>query len=186
MAWDVILGGSGLVALAGAALAHFIKSAIDSGFKEAQSRIDSELKRAEAQRRASLASAGPLDVDLRARRAAAYQELWRRTGALPRRPREGEGEGEREGERDRELTCDDVRRLLDDLSAWYFEGGGMWLSSEARRAYDALQEAIAAALERAGPGRVASGDHEAIRSASSRLRAELSRDLLSRRAQPDP
>jgi hypothetical protein len=143
-----------------------------------------------------------IDESVRGVRTGRYAELWRATALLPKWPRNDQA------------TYEDVRKLSEGFRAWYFgtssqpstptpagqpqdhpaaapspspEGpGGMYLSSQARKAYGTLQELIAGVVARE---RVAGGldrplspeDYGAIQDRASRLRTEMTTDLLSRR-----
>ncbi|HXH14462.1 MAG TPA: hypothetical protein VNP04_32445 [Alphaproteobacteria bacterium] len=174
MPWEAILGGaSGGIAVAMVVAVLFLKSLTEKLVDAAQKRFESALKRAEDLHKSALAMATTVDTDLRARRITAYSELWKKTCALPQWPR------------NRELTYQDLRSLTDDFRKWYFETGGMYLSTKAREAYGEVQESLASVLEKARDGRVIDSDYDAIRGKCSMLRAELTRDLLSRREAPE-
>ena len=57
------------------------------------------------------------DTDLHTHRIQVYTELWNKTGTLPQWPR------------NRELTYRDLQTLTAELCSWYFEQGGMYLST---------------------------------------------------------
>lgn len=173
MPWDAILGG----ATGGAAVAIvvgvlFLKSLTEKVVDAAQARFESSLKRAEELHRSTVALAASVDTDLRTRRIDAYTELWRLTGALPQWPR------------NRDLAYEDLRSLTGEFRQWYFGVGGMYLSVKAREAYGKVQEALGGILASAGDGPVSEAHYDAVRGECSRLRTELTQDLLSRREAP--
>lgn len=173
MPWEAILGG----ATGGAAVAImvgvlFLKSLTEKVVDAAQARFESSLKRAEELHRSTLALSASVDTDLRTRRIEAYTDLWKLTGALPQWPR------------NRELTYEDLRALTGEFRLWYFGVGGMYLSVKARAAYGQVQEALAGILAAAGDGAVTDAHYDAVRGECSRMRTELTQDLLSRREAP--
>ena len=133
---------------------------------------DLSLKRLEESHKASVTFASAVDVELRTQRTRAYAALWSRTGALPQWPRNDD------------IQYDDLQTLSEDLRDWYFQTGGIYLSTSARGVYGSVQEAIHAVLSGRSTGHVADADYEAIRKACSSLRTELTEDLLSRRESP--
>lgn len=138
-----------------------------------------------------------IDESVREVRKGAYAKLWNGTSLLPMWPRATVAAGQ-------------LLALSEWLRAWYFGGygspmkaddfgtgddasgqpGGMYLSQEARAAYTEVQEAIKDVLE-AYAGGVSKADsanrnlsdkeYEKVRLACSRLRTELTADLLSRK-----
>jgi len=174
MPWEVILGGAtGGVAVAIVLTVLFVKLVAEKIIDAAQKRFESALKRAEELHKSTLAMASTVDTDLRGRRITAYAELWKKTGTLPQWPR------------NRELTYQDLRALTDELRKWYFETGGMYLSTTARKAYGELQESLTSVLAKNEDGKVSDADYDSARGRCSALRTELTRDLLSRREAPD-
>ena len=112
-----------------------------------------------------------LDEGLREKREAGYLKLWQLTGILPLWPRADVTYAE----------LDDRSRAMKD---WYFAGGGLYLSTEARTAYGVAQKALQAAIEAAPDGdpgrRVETPVYDRLQAALSALRTELTGDLLSR------
>jgi hypothetical protein len=173
MPWKEILGGvSGGVAAAVVVTLLVLKLVIEKVVEAAQKRFEHALKRAEEVHKVSLAMASTIDTDLRQRRIAPYSELWKATGALPQWPR------------NRELTYQDLQSLTNLLRKWYFESGGMYLSTSARTAYGEVQKALTSVLEKPSDGQVTDSDYESIRGKCHELRIELTQDLLSRREPP--
>lgn len=175
MPWKEILGGaSGGVAVVIVVSVFFLKALAEKVVAGAEKRFESALKRAEDLHKSLLAMATTIDTDLRARRFNVYAELWKTTGKLPEWPR------------NERLTYKDLRGLSCDLRDWYFDSGGIHLSSTSRESYGFLQDEIAAILKKKKKeGKVSTPDYDTIRKKCSNLRTELTRDLLSRREAPD-
>jgi hypothetical protein len=174
MPWQAILSGAtGGVAVAIVLAVLFVTSLTQKIVDAAQKRFESALKRAEELHKSTLAMASTVDTDLRGRRITAYTELWKKTGTLPQWPR------------NRELTYQDLRALTDELRKWYFETGGMYLSTTAQKAYAETQESLTSVLAKDQDGKVSDPDYDSIRGKCSALRAELTGDLLSRREAPN-
>jgi hypothetical protein len=113
------------------------------------------------------------DADLRKRRIEAYADLWRRLEPLAKyaqTPSFSEGQ---------------ARLFAESLRTWYFEKGGLFLSTTARGDYFALQDLLAHIVE--GWGWEPSGQEnllpaarEHLRTYGSRLRTSLTRDVGTR------
>ena len=116
-----------------------------------------------------LSASAKVDETLRERRDKDYLALWQLTGILPKWPKA----------RVSYLEIDARTQALRD---WYFGGGGLYLSSEARAAYGAAQKALCAAVESAKNPALELGtkDYDRLQEVLSALRTELTRDLLSR------
>jgi len=110
-----------------------------------------------------------VDLELRRSRAEPYMELWRVTRCLPLWPRAAD------------VTREDMTALSCNLREWYFNGGGMWLSAESRRAYEVLQTRLQDFAGKRGP----LAEYDEIRVLCSQLRSDLTADLSSRRP-PQP
>ena len=113
-----------------------------------------------------------IDESLREERVRQYRVLWEKTGLLPLWPRA------------EHVTYARLSRMSTDFRDWYFHGGGLFLSTRARKAYGKAQEAIAAVLEAQGGDRdaaLSAPDYDALQQRLSALRTELTGDLLSRR-----
>lgn len=176
MPWDAILGGAtGGVAVAIITAVVFLKSLAEKVVEGAEKRFESALKRAEDAHSSLLVTAATIDTDLRAHRIEVYAELWKKTGLLPQWPRNPE------------LTYEELQRFTNDLRIWYFERGGMYLSSGARHAYGEVQDALDSVLKnnQDGKAKVKDPDYDVVRNRCSELRTELTRDLLSRREAPN-
>jgi hypothetical protein len=142
-----------------------------------------------------------IDESVRAVRTSRYAELWRRTSVLPKWPRDegvtyGDlaelskwlrswyfGTGPSTGTKESEPTGPSQTPTATT------EGqgpGGMYLSAPARKAYGALQEQIVNVVARERDGEsgdrpLSPQDYQAIQNRASRLRTEMTTDLLSRR-----
>lgn len=174
MPWESILGGAtGGAAIAIVVAVFFLKSVADKVALAAERRFESALARSEELHRALLATATTIDSDLRAHRIEVYCELWKKTGLLPQWPRNPQ------------LTYPQLRQFSTDLRDWYFERGGMYLSRNAREAYGKVQEALGSVLAANKGGTVSDPDYDSVRTQCSKLRSELTNDLLSRREAPD-
>ena len=110
-----------------------------------------------------------VDETLRDRREKDYLRLWYHTGLLPKWPKD-------------RVTYGAVETLSRTLRKWYFDGGGLYLSAEARAAYGSAQEALTSALPAAKDRdrELTDKDYDRLQMALSALRTELTRDLLSR------
>ena len=114
-----------------------------------------------------------IDVDLRKRRIDVYQELWKSTALLPKWPRH-------EG-----VTYERLRQFSEELRAWYFDKGGMYLSRSTHDgAYGPLQDALAELLQAHKSGPISDEHYEAVRRRCSTLRGALADDIESRREGP--
>jgi hypothetical protein len=112
-----------------------------------------------------------IDESLRSDRVSAYKLLWKKTSLLPLWPRATDVTYER---------LSDFRR---DLRDWYFNDGGWLFSTEARQAYEALQNLLGEVItaEDTADGQIKPQQYDAIRSKCSALRTELTNDLQSRK-----
>ena len=175
MPWEAILGGAtGGIAIAIVFTVLFLKLLMEKVVQVAQQRFESAMKRAEDLHKSTLATAAAVDTDLRNRRITCYSELWGTTGALPQWPR------------NKKLEYNDLSDLIDKFRKWYFEIGGMYLSTSARKAYGEVQEYLTSSLKnKQHDQKVNDSDYDIIRGKCSTLRTELTRDLLSRREAPE-
>ena len=143
-----------------------------------------------------------IDESTRTDREKVYKILWRLTGLLPRYP---PAEG---------VTYDSLEFLSRQFRAWYFgeqiplpegnpaEGeaetpfekviGGIYLSEHSRKTYFAAQEMLIAVYEKGKgtdptkpPPVLSDEDYEKARKKLSDLRAQLAKDIGSRRAPGD-
>ena len=115
-----------------------------------------------------------IDVDLRVRRIAVYQELWTATALLPKWPKASG------------LTYEQLLTFSQTLRDWYFMKGGMYFSRSTHDdAYGPLQDALAEVLKSNSSGVISDEHYEQIRRACSTLRSALAGDIESRREGPD-
>lgn len=128
-------------------------------------------------------SRGRVDEALHETRTGLYQELWRRTSVLPLWP---PAPG---------VTFEALHQLSEWLRDWYFGSpagadpgearvpGGLYLSKRSRGRYEKVQVALKERSEgKSGP--ISDADYQAVRTALSSLRTQLTEDLLSRRGAP--
>ena len=115
-----------------------------------------------------------IDIDLRTKRIAVYEELWKSTAILPKWPR------------NKDVTYEQLLQFSETLRTWYFQKGGMYLSlSTHNNAYGPLQDALADVLKTQKSGEVSGEDYEKIRLRCSALRTALASDIESRREGPE-
>lgn len=113
-----------------------------------------------------------VDESLRESRIPVYKELWIKTSLLPKRPRS------------EKVTYEVLAQFSVDLTDWYFNRGGIFMSKRAFAAYGILQDTIHRVLPKGGEGRVSDLHYDEVRDKCSKLRTELTNDLLSRRGAP--
>jgi len=113
-----------------------------------------------------------VDVDLRNRRIAVYQDLWQMTGLLPKWPRKSE------------VQYADLEELSTRLRDWYFSGNGMYLSRATHEhGYSPLQDTLMKVLANKPTGPIPNKNpdlYELVRARCSKLRTELTLDIESR------
>lgn len=113
-----------------------------------------------------------IDESLRQERVKQYSVLWKKTGLLPKWPRADA------------VTYADLDRCSAEFRDWYFDGGGIFLSTRARKVYGDAQDAIGRVLQSHPAGRdarLSTPDYDALQASLSALRTELTRDLMSRK-----
>jgi hypothetical protein len=118
-----------------------------------------------------LAARSKIDESLRADRIAVYKVLWQKTELIPLWPRATD------------VTYERLNTFSAELRHWYFTEGGLFLSTQAREAYGALQTSLSDVIEIAtGRGQevITEADYGTIQARCSALRTELTNDLLSR------
>ena len=172
--WGSIVGaagGSAVVTVLGVIFAQrILEGLVDAGTK----RIESTLTKAEETHKKMLELAGGIDLDLREKRKNAYLVIWGKMRLLPKWPRASG------------ITYDDLRKLSEEFREWYFDGGGMYLSTGAMDAYKAVQDTIAGVVggNKRGPIKPEEYDavYDAVRDKCSAFRTALTNDLLSRRS----
>jgi hypothetical protein len=130
--------------------------------------------------KAALQMTSTIDLDLRNRRIAAYEVLWKLTSVLPR------------WSRAQDVTYMRLKQFSAEMTSWYFGTGGLYLSVVSMRVYNALQLQIWAILDKIDPSQLdsivhgskardMSSDYDLIRLKCSKLRTSLTNDILSRR-----
>jgi hypothetical protein len=110
-----------------------------------------------------------VDLAVHRSRGEVYKVVWEKTGLLSKWPR-------RAG-----VKYSDLRTLSEELRNWYFLVGGLYLSDSARAAYGNLQEALNDPRRPQGADNVSDSDYELVQISCSKLRTELTHDLLSRK-----
>jgi hypothetical protein len=177
MPWEIILAALGsstltviIITVLGMTLAQKL---IEQGLLSATRRFESSLIQAEDAYKQAIALNAQIDIHLREQRIKVYPSIWQATSILPRWPRATT------------VTYADILGFSETLRGWYFgEQGGMWLSTDARKAYGNLQETNTLVLAKNADGVITGEDYNAILAKCSALRSELTNDLLSRRAAP--
>lgn len=169
--WDGLVGVVGGSAVFAAFGVPFAQKVVEKVVETTSKGFESAFVRAEEAHRKQLEIAGSIDLDLRQRRITVYQEMWGRTSLLPKWPRATN------------VTYEKLTALSEALRDWYFNSGGMYLSTKGRDAYGHLQDAILAVCkEKSGP--LDPTHYEVVRDKCSALRTQLTDDILSRRAAP--
>ncbi len=110
-----------------------------------------------------------VDLAVHKSRGEAYKSVWEKTALLSKWPR-------RAG-----VTYLDLRDFSEQLRDWYFLAGGLYLSESARKAYGNLQEALNAPGLATANDALSDADYTLLQDLCSKLRGELTRDLLSRK-----
>lgn len=110
-----------------------------------------------------------LDAIVYKHRQEAYKVLWEKTSVLPKWPER------------KDVTYAQLRDFSEDLRQWYFLVGGVYLSDSARKAYGNLQEALNMPASGPRPDLLSRSDYSVLQDLCSRLRTELTHDLLSRK-----
>jgi hypothetical protein len=110
------------------------------------------------------------DLALRSNRVEVYPALWKLTEALPRYGKE------------HAAAVSDLLELIESLRAWYFETGGLFLSTDSRDAYFAFQDDLSRTTRgRDARDALTDDEREQLRSSGSALRTALAADIRSRR-----
>jgi hypothetical protein len=113
------------------------------------------------------------DKDLRSQRIRVYKDLWKRLELVARY------------DRPKPLNTEALRELTESMRIWYFEKGGLYLSEAARTAYFNLKNSIQKALSRPdGAREFEQFDIPAILTDASLLRAQLTKDVGTRKSSP--
>jgi len=116
-----------------------------------------------------LAQRHGLDLAVYKQRAEVYKGLWEKTALLPKWPKNAG------------VTYAQARNLSEELRKWYFLLGGLYLSDSARAAYGNLQEALNDPSRAPNSNVLSDRDYDLLQSFCSKLRTELTHDLLSRK-----
>jgi len=110
-----------------------------------------------------------IDETLLDTRTKLYKPLWLQTQLLPKWPKA------------QNLTSEQLTKFSESLRNWYFAEGGIYLSQPARKAYGKLQEELTNAVQSPGSTpHVTDSHYDAIQKRCSRLRSQLTKDLMSR------
>jgi hypothetical protein len=117
-----------------------------------------------------LTTRAKIDESLRADRIRVYKVLWQKTKILPQYPRSTG------------VTYEKLANFSEDLRDWYFNEGGIYLSTKARQSYGDAQETIGMVLTQNKAGSISADHYDVIRKKLSFLRTQLTSDLLSRRS----
>jgi hypothetical protein len=112
-----------------------------------------------------LAGRASVAEGVRDQRIATYPGVWSRTGVVSRWPRTDAGRGE-------------FLRLHEDLRRWYYGGGGLYLSTRARKRYEHLQCILDAVLS--VDEAAMAGCYQPVMDAASYFRTGLTDDLETR------
>lgn len=129
--------------------------------------LESAVKKAETLYEKQVDVGAQVDLDLRSKREPFYQNLWRLGGLFPRWPRADD------------VTYANVLKRSGECRDWFFEGGGMYLSVESRKAYGVVQETLSR-LGRKSDEVIADDEYDNMVELLHNLRQELTTDLLSR------
>lgn len=106
--------------------------------------------------------------ELRELRLKTYPSVWRRTAVVSRWPRT-------------DATPSNLGHLHRDLREWYYVGGGLYLSANARVRYEELQTLLEAyVVSDSTEARLADPVYDAVMNAASAFRTSLTEDLQSR------
>jgi hypothetical protein len=115
------------------------------------------------------------DKSLRAHRLEVYKELWKHLRVLARY------------DRPKPLVFSTFHELTISMRDWYFDGGGLYLSEEARKAYFALKDTIQQILQNSkyeNDEPLDPADCDAVLGQASILRARLTKDVGTRKSSP--
>jgi short subunit dehydrogenase-like uncharacterized protein len=164
--WQFLGSLSAASAIAVLLAVYVGRKLIDSVESRVNKPFESSLTKAEKLYASRVDIGAQVDLDLRNKREAPYRELWRLTGVLPRWPRA------------KDVTYAKLVKRSAELQDWFFSGGGLYLSTEARSAYGKVQDALN--RRPAEDTVISDGEYNDIVDLFSSLRRELTQDLLSR------
>lgn len=108
------------------------------------------------------------DRDLREKRVAAYQELWRRTKRVPRHRLAGE------------VTRNTMREVREDWHDWYYDGGGIYMSEAVRSKYFDATQALEDAADVVDDRVLSPGEYDGVYARVKALRDALTGDIGAR------
>jgi hypothetical protein len=133
-----------------------------------------------------------IDENIRADRLNVYKVLWEHMLLVPLYPPSPQG-----------VTYSDLYKLSETFRGWYFTQGGILLSEEAKKTYIATQQTLlkmaclADAAQRSNlrerdylnlksvrPGSLTDDEYFVVQQQLSRLRTQLTIDLMTRRQAP--
>jgi hypothetical protein len=168
MSWDIVaaaVGGSSVSVAVVVAIALYL---FDRAIQRRDRLFEDVLERQQAVHNQALQVSAEIDIDLRERRITHYTELWLETSILPKWPRAND------------VTYERLHTFSMSLRDWYFKGGGMFLSYSSSLAYRVLQDLLTSILDKHPAGLISEEHYDQIRDLCSKLRTELTNDLLSR------
>jgi len=121
--------------------------------------------------RTGLGLAARYDADIRDKRLAAYAKLWSSLKGLDRRARP------------LSMTLGDALELLEQLTDWYHETGGLLMSRATQRKFADLQQLLveATSTKAAAETELSTAMLSQLIAAVSALRTSTTQDILSRR-----
>lgn len=115
-----------------------------------------------------------IDESLRQDRLPVYKELWEKTGFLPKQPKI--------------VTCKDLSDFVVVMTDWYYQKGGIYLSSKSSHAFFKTRDKILTICNSTGCSTafdstfIQNGHYREIFDSLSTLRTHLTKDLISRKA----
>lgn len=109
-----------------------------------------------------------VDESLRDSRIKVYKTLWKKMELLPKWPKSTN------------VTYEKLNNFSVELKDWYFDGGGMYLSEKARKAYGNLQEVVSNVVGKGKEGTITDDEYKLVRGKCGLLRTEITKDLQSR------
>lgn len=103
-----------------------------------------------------------------AKRFTQYKKLWFISGNLPEWPR------------DTTVTYNKLFNISVSLKNWYFNDGGILLSSKSRELYGKLQKVLIKKAIKDSKDHICKEDYDLVKSSFKILRDQMTRDLSSR------
>ncbi|HEX8600055.1 MAG TPA: hypothetical protein VF952_16255 [Chloroflexia bacterium] len=176
---QAIIAALGASGLAGLIVGGIVLTLVQRFLDRAERRFEGEITRLNETHKSMLQVGTTLDTRLREERTPVYLELWKEMAILPRYPRRDD------------VTLGMMYQFSVNLREWYFTKGGLYLSEQAKDAYLDVQASIwhgdhleAAMRARFSEKLIDDEYYDTVRDKCSRLRTELTDDLLSRRQAP--